>query len=125
MRRLARDGPLIARVEFDEPRNRPGSTKTYWLHEGAPVRVKLVDIDESEMTYRYRLIDDGSLPATDYVGCVRVTACGPDACHLKVETTFTAVGVTEDEFLKIWLEMETVEVEDVRRRVETRRPGGR
>jgi hypothetical protein len=112
-------GPLYEAIEFDIPRNRVGSTKTYRMKDGAPLRVKLLAVDESERTYRYRLIDNGSLPVTDYTGYVRVTPCGPQACHVNFRVEFQAVGISDDEFHALWMRMATMEVEDVRRRVET------
>jgi hypothetical protein len=114
-------GRLIARVEFAEPRNRVGSLKTYYLPNGGlPVVVKLVELNEEEMMYRYRLIDEGSaLPGTDYESCLRITPAGPHACHLKIENTFTPIGVTEDEYRQIWTEMEWINVNDVKHLVET------
>jgi hypothetical protein len=111
-------GPLYEAVEFDTPRNRVGSTKTYRMKDGAPLRVKLLEVDEVERNYRYRLIDNGSLPVTDYVGYVRVTPCGPEACHVNFRVEFHAVGMTDAEFHALWMHMETLEIEDVRRRVE-------
>ena len=111
-------GRLIQRVEFAQPRNQIGSLKTYFLPAGPPVVVKLVELNEEEMMYRYRLVDDGSaLPGTDYQSCLRVTAAGPSACHLKIENSFTPIGVTEEEFRRLWTEMEWINVNDVKRLV--------
>jgi hypothetical protein len=122
MRCLA-GGRLIERVEFAEPRNQVGSLKTYYIATGLPVVVKLLELDDAAMTYRYRIVDDGSaLPGTDYVGCLRITPCGPQACHLKIEASVTPIGVTEEEFRRIWTEMEWINVNDVRKLVE--RPNG-
>jgi hypothetical protein len=114
-------GRLIARVEFAEPRNRVGSLKTYYLPNGnQPVVVKLVAMNEDEMMYRYCLVDDGAaLPGTDYQSCLRVTPAGPHACQLKIEHTFTPIGVTEEEYRRVWTEMEWINVNDVKRMVET------
>jgi hypothetical protein len=112
-------GRLIQRVEFAEPRNRVGSLKTYYVPGRLPVVVKLLEIDDEEMMYRYRIVDDGdALPGTDYVGYLRITPCGPQACHLKIENSFTAIGVTEEEYKRVWTEMEWINVNDVKRIVE-------
>ena len=82
---------------------------------GLPVVVKLVDLNEDEMMYRCRLVDDGSaLPGTDYESCLRVTPAGPRACHLKIENSFTPIGVTEEECRRIWTEMEWINIDGVR-----------
>jgi hypothetical protein len=114
-------GRLIQRVEFDSPRNRVGSIKTYYTEKWLPVRVKLLEVDEEERMYRYRIVDDGSaMPGTDYLACLRVTPAGPDACHLKIEVSFTPIGVTDEDFRAIWTQMENINVEDIRRLVEKR-----
>jgi hypothetical protein len=38
---------------------------------------------------------------------------------LKIENSFTPIGVTEDEYKRVWTEMEWINVNDVKRMVES------
>lgn len=108
------EGGLFQRIEFfgDEPV--VGITKMLHLAEGLPVLERLEAVDEADRTYRYRVIDEGDLPVTDYCGYVRVTPCGPDACHVKIESSFTPVSVTEQQWVATWTGMEQSLIAQIR-----------
>lgn len=99
-------GGLFQRIEFFGDTPEAGITKRLHLAEGLPVLERLEWVDEGERSYRYRVIDGGSLPVTDYCGYVRVTPCGPKACFLKIESEFTPVLVTAEEWFATWRAME-------------------
>lgn len=111
---VARLSGVFKSIEFfgDEPR--VGVTKRLHLAEGLPVVERLEEIDEAERTYRYRVIDGGSLPVTDYRGYVRVTPCGPDACHLLIECRYVPVTVTSEEWAETWTALESGIIDAVR-----------
>lgn len=100
-------GAMFARIDFDGDIEQPGIIKTVYPHEGHPIVERLDEVNAADRTYRYRLLDVGSMPITDYTGYVRVTPAGPDACHLKIECNFTPVDVTEQEWREIWFGIET------------------
>ena len=108
-------GGFFKKIEFQGDEPKVGITKTIYPHDGLPISERLESLDVADRTYRYRLADVGSLPITDYRGYVRVTPAGPDACHLKIECEFTAVEVSEAEWIETWLAMETQLVTEIRR----------
>jgi hypothetical protein len=107
-------GGFFRKIEFQGDEPKVGITKTIYPHDGLPIHERLEELDIADRSYRYRLIDVGSLPITDYRGYVRVTPAGPDACHLKIECEFTAVEVSDEEWMAIWRAMETQLVNEIR-----------
>lgn len=107
-------GGLFQRIEFFGDTPEPGVTKRLHFAEGLPVLERLEWVDEGDRSYRYRVIDCGSLPVTDYAGYVRVTPCGPDACFLKIESEFTPVLVTAEEWSATWCAMEASLIDQIR-----------
>tara|TARA_R100001244_G_scaffold6593_1_gene7750 strand:- start:5038 stop:5481 length:444 start_codon:yes stop_codon:yes gene_type:complete len=99
-------GSLFSRVDFHESQLRPGITKTLHVNDGLPLCERLEWINESDMTYGYRVVDTGSLPVTDYQGRVRVTPAGPDACNVIISSTFSGVGISDTEWSEMWIEIE-------------------
>jgi hypothetical protein len=55
----------------------------------------------------YRLIDTGPMPVVDYVGQVRITPAGPDACHVKVASTCSPVAISDEEWVRMYTDMQT------------------
>lgn len=101
------DGGYFSGVVYDERRAVVGATRSLCFPEGPPVRERLEAIDERDHHYVYRLIDSGPMPVTDYVGEVRITPAGPDACCLKVTATCSPVGIDKAEWLKLYTELQT------------------
>ena len=101
------DAGFFRAVEYDERRAVVGATRSLHLADGPPVRERIEAIAEGDFHYIYRLIDSGPLPVTDYVGQVRITPAGPDACVVKVASTCSPVGITEDEWVRMYTEMQT------------------
>ena len=104
LERLA--GGVFRRLEFGNTSAVPGSVRRIHLGDSSSVLETLEEIDETHRMYRYRVIDDGPLPVTDYQGYVRVTPAGTGACNVKFESRATPVGVSDDAWRAIWLEME-------------------
>lgn len=111
-------GDFFEKIEFDGDVEKVGITKTIHPFGGPPILERLEELNAEERTYRYRLLDVGDLPVTDYRGYVRVTPAGPDACHLKIECDYTAVGVTDAAWAQTWTEMETSLMDEISRLVE-------
>lgn len=118
-------GDFFEKIEFDGDVEEVGITKTIYPFGGHPILERLEELDAEERSYRYRLLDVGDLPITDYCGYVRVTPAGPRACHLKIECDFTPVDVTAAEWERIWTEMETSLMDEISRLVENIGPDAR
>lgn len=117
MGRLAgEDGPF-KRVDFSGDKPAVGITKYVHLAQGLPVCERLEFVDEGAYTYRYRIIDDGDLPITDYAGYVRVAPCEPNACHLKIECHYTPVSVSAQEWSDLWSSLEYAVMDQIRARL--------
>lgn len=107
-------GALFKKIVFFGDSLEVGITKQLHLAEGLPVLERLESFDAADRTYRYRVIDSGSLPVTDYAGYVRVTPCGPEACHVKIECSYTGVEVSDAEWHRLWTKMELGLIDEVR-----------
>ena len=57
-------------------------------------RLERLDIDERFMSYR--MIDSGPVPFADYVGTIRVTPAGPDACVAVMTSAFVPVEIDDE-----------------------------
>src|SRR6185369_12403602 len=101
------EGGYFSGVVYDERRAVAGATRTLSFPEGPPCRERLEVIDEADHHYVYRLIDSGPMPVMDYVGDVRITPAGPDACCLKVSSTCSPVGIENAEWVKLYTELQT------------------
>jgi len=118
-------GDFFEKIEFDGDAEQVGITKTIYPFGGSPILERLEELNAAERSYRYRLLDVGDLPITDYCGYVRVTPAGPRACHLKIECDFTPVDVTAAEWERIWTGMETSLMDEISRLVENIAPDAR
>lgn len=114
------EGTLFGKVEFEGETATPGAIRVLHLHNALPVRERLESVSEEDMTTVYRVVDSGSMPVIDYVGQARVTPCGPKACHVKINCSFSAVGITDEDWQIQWESMERQLVEDLRDRLEKR-----
>ncbi|WP_157217433.1 SRPBCC family protein [Flavisphingomonas formosensis] len=106
MARLAGEG-LFEAVRFESEDSVAGATKSLRLASGLVLRERLEWIDEPGFGYGYRIVDGGALPITDYVGSVRVTRAGPDACTVLIRNHFAGLDVADDIWAAEWESMET------------------
>lgn len=113
------EGGLFKRIEFFGDRPDIGVTKRLHLAEGPPVTERLEAFDADDRAYRYRVIDEGPLSVTDYRGSVRVTPCGPDACHVTIECRYTPVSVTAEQWAETWTAMERGLIDEIRAAIRT------
>jgi hypothetical protein len=116
MVKLAGSG-LFEKVEFEGGGTRIGSIKTLHIGQSLPIRERLEALDESGMSYVYRIVDNGPLPITNYRGEVRVTPCGPKACVLVIAHEFIAVGIDESEWIRSWQVMENGLLDQIQARL--------
>lgn len=115
-------GDFFEKIEFDSDVEQVGITKTIYPFGGHPILERLEELNADDRSYRYRLLDVGDLPITDYCGYVRVAPAGPHACHLKIECDYTPVDVTASEWERTWTEMETSLMDEISRLVENAPP---
>lgn len=77
----------------------PGCVRTMFLVDswgGGRVLERLEEIDERDRYMRYRMIDSGPVPFTNYEGSLRVTPAGPEACVVMFTARFVPVGIEPD-----------------------------
>ena len=101
------EGGFFASADFPEgPEVRPGSLRRVTTPDGAAFVEELIEESEGRIFFqRYRLVDTGPFPLTDYEGVVVVTPAG-DGCCLKFGHTATLVDVSEEEWRASWLSIE-------------------
>ena len=105
MPRLTQGG-FFTRADFPAgPRIEPGALRRVHLREGPPFVERLEEYRPQDFFYRYRLVDTGALPLTDYVGVVAVTRAGPGCC-LKLGHSATLVDIDEAQWRTAWLAIE-------------------
>lgn len=100
-------GGFFTSATFPEgPEIRAGALRRVTTPDGAAFVEELIEESEGRIFFqRYRLVDTGPLPLTDYEGVVVVTPAG-DGCCLKFGHTATLVDVAENEWRSSWLSIE-------------------
>jgi hypothetical protein len=83
----------------------PGALRRVHLADGPPFVERLEEYRPQDFFYRYRLVDTGALPLTDYVGVVAVTRAGGGCC-LKFGHDATLVDIDEQGWRTAWLAIE-------------------
>ncbi len=82
-----------------------GSIRTVYFKNGTIVRSQLEERDIENKYYRYRMIDTGDFPFTEYMNQIWVTPLGPDSCEIKCQVTLTPrEGVPEQDCLDSWVD---------------------
>lgn len=81
-----------------------GAILTTTLKTGGTVRERIESIDNEERSLKYRVIDNGPWPYTNYHGEMRVTPSGRDACSVSFQCSFVPVGMEEEQSRRFWLE---------------------
>ena len=98
---------LFTSVTFDDGTDEVGATKTIRMEGALPIRERLEWLDAPGMGYGYRIVDFGSLSLAEYVGTVRITPCGPNACAALIRHDFTTIDLPEADWAAQWSAMET------------------
>jgi hypothetical protein len=76
-----------------------GAVRTMFLEPrlgGGCVKERLECLDANDRYMRYRMVDSGRVPFGDYLGSIRVTPAGSEACVVVMTASFVPVEL-EDE----------------------------
>jgi len=96
----------------------PGAIRRVTTPDGAAFVEELIEETEGRTFFqRYRLVDTGPFPLTDYEGVVVVVPAGTGCC-LKFAHTATMVGVSEEEWRRSWLAIEGQVFDFIRKSLE-------
>ena len=75
------EGGFFTRAEFPAGTEiRPGALRRVHVPDGPPFVERLEEYRAHDFFYRYRLVDTGPFPLTDYMGVVAVTRAGAGCC---------------------------------------------
>jgi hypothetical protein len=75
-----------------------GAVRTMHIEDhlgGGCVKERLLTLDLQDRHMTYRMVDCGPVPFGDYVGGLRVTPAGPDACVVVMTASFVPVEIDE------------------------------
>ncbi len=108
---------LFKGVDYEGDKGVVGDIRVLHLHDSLPVRERLEYVNEVDRINVYRVIDSGSMPVLDYEGRIIVTPCGPDACYVKISSSYTAVLMSDEEWKSLWETMEAKLLDDLAERV--------
>ena len=82
-----------------------GSIRTVHFEGGNIIKSQLVERDIANKYYRYRMLDTGDFPFTEYMNQIWVTPCGPDSCEYKCKLTLSPKkGVSAKDLLDSWVD---------------------
>ena len=76
-----------------------GAVRTMYLAPhlgGGYVKERLESFDGRDRYMLYRMVDSGPVPFADYLGSIRVTPAGPDACVVSMTARFVPVEIEEE-----------------------------
>lgn len=111
-------GGFFQHVAYDERRPIAGATRTITLGDGRKIRERLETIVAADLAYSYRIIDTADFPLAEYVGDVRVTPAGREACSLRFACAFTPLGISADAWRAIYTDMQNANIDFIRAQVE-------
>jgi hypothetical protein len=97
-----------------------GAVRTMHIEDhlgGGCVQERLVCLDLQDRHMVYRMIDCGPVPFGDYVGSLRVTPAGPDACIVVMTSEFVPVEIEEATARQISISNIETALENARRAV--------
>ena len=111
------EGGFFTRAEFPfGAQIEPGALRRVHLREGPAFVERLEEYRPLDFFYRYRLVDTGALPLTDYTGVVAVTPAG-NGCCLKFGHVATLVDISEADWRAAWLKIEHQVFDFIRHRL--------
>lgn len=111
-------GGLFLGVVYGDRAPVAGATRRVQLAGGLDVVEQLVSQDATERRVRYRMIDLGAAPLSEYEGDVLVTARGPDACALRFSCRYHPLSDEAPDFAPMYREMQRAFVAYIRSQVE-------
>lgn len=94
------------KMEFETRLPVPGARRTLHVKGSPPIIVRLIEYNEFDRFYRYRLEDAGPLAIADYTGYVRVLPAGENACILSFSCDCVPLNVSPEAFAEQWREGE-------------------
>ncbi|MGE8407113.1 MAG: SRPBCC family protein [Pseudomonas sp.] len=80
--------------------NQVGAERLLTLGNGATISERLVGYSDSDRQYRY-IILESPLPVRDYTSTLRVDSAANGQSRVTWNATFNAVGVSDDEAIKV------------------------
>ncbi|PZU50166.1 MAG: SRPBCC family protein [Sphingomonas sp.] len=108
------EGGFFTSADFPAgPEIRPGALRRLSTPDGSFTE-RLEDYRAADFTYRYRMVDTGPFPLTDYEGIVAVTPAGSGCC-LKFGHSATLIGLSAAEWETGWLAIEASVFDFIRR----------
>lgn len=101
------EGGFFTGADFPAgPEVRPGALRRVTTPDGSAFVEELIEQREGRVfSQRYRLVDTGPFPLTDYEGVVVVTPAG-EGCCLKFGHSATLVDISEEDWRAAWLAIE-------------------
>lgn len=112
-------GGLFQGVVYDGREPTPGATRRVQLAGGLDVVEQLIEQDAAARRVRYRMIDLGAAPLSEYEGDVVVTPRGPRACALRFACRYYPLSDDAPDFAPMYREMQRAFVAFIRSQVET------
>jgi hypothetical protein len=88
---------ICTRVVVDG--NGIGAVRTMFLEPrlgGGCVKERLECLEANDRYMRYRMVDSGRVPFGDYLGSIRVTPAGLEACVVVMTASFVPVELEDD-----------------------------
>jgi hypothetical protein len=111
-------GGLFEAVHYQDRRPREGALRRVRMAGGLEVVERLEHQDAAERRMRYRMIDLGDAPLSEYEGDVLVTPKGPQACAVRFACRYYPLDQEADDFAPAYLAMQRAFVDYIRSQVE-------
>lgn len=112
-------GGLFQGVVYERREPTPGATRRVQLAGGLDVVEQLIEQDATARRVRYRMIDLGAAPLSEYEGDVVVTPRGPRACALRFACRYYPLSDDAPDFAPMYREMQRAFVAFIRSQVES------
>ena len=115
---LMAPGGLFEAVHYQERRPRPGALRRVRLAGGLEIVERLEEQDAAERRMRYRMVDLGDAPLSEYEGEVLVTPKGAHACAIRFACRYYPISDEGDDFAPTYRAMQRAFVDYIRSQVE-------
>lgn len=111
-------GGLFQGVVYETREAAPGATRRVRLAGGLDVVEQLIEQDAAARRLRYRMIDLGAAPLSEYEGEALVTPRGEGACAIRFACRYYPLGEDAPDFAPTYREMQRAFVAFIRGQVE-------
>lgn len=98
---------FFERISFQDDLNAVGSVRVLHFPDGTSIPEVAEELDDAGMSYAYRPLSMGSLPATDYVGGVRIFPLGPSRCRVSIRSRCRPKGISAQGWRDLYTSMES------------------